>query len=516
MSSSTSQASTPAPSPETFAPGDVLLSIRNLSKTFPGVKALNSVDLDVRSGEVLALLGHNGSGKSTVVKVLAGIYRPDEGSDIDVRADLHFIHQDLGLVLGLNTIENLDLDSHTSWRDLLPFRRSEAAEARKAIARFGGDFDVRASLSEITPAERTIVAIARATSSWTSPRNILILDEPTATLHGGEAERLRDVVRGLAAEGAAIVWISHHLQEVVELADRAVVLRDGQEVMSKVRGDFTQKTLLTAIGGDKLTDAGTHSVKAAGADLAPPVNAGQVRLKVTNLVTERLVGLDFDARAGEVLGISGQIGSGREQVLGSIFGARPTLDGTIAVDDRPTVSTPRTSMRAGLAYVPADRRGLASIGLFTARENLTLAKLPSTSFRRPMLARGPERRVARAAMAEVDVRPLDPERPFALFSGGNQQKIVIAKWLRTDPKVVLLDEPTQGVDVGARAGIHSLVRETARGGAAVVVASSDEDELVTMCDRVIVLRDGELVAELTGADITEAAILRASLTSSDE
>ena len=482
-----------------------LLRITNLSKTFPGVRALSGVDLTVSSGEIVALLGHNGSGKSTVVKVLAGIHRPDPGSDISVDGQMHFIHQDLGLVGVLTTVENLDIDSRSSWRDLLPNRASEAEKARTSIARYGGTFDVTVPVSAITPAERTIVAIARATSHWSSPQNVLVLDEPTATLHGPEADRLRDVVKRLAAEGAGILYISHHLAEVVDLADRAVVLRDGRVVLDERRGAFDEGSLLSAISGVRHESARRH--RHEGVD-------GGVRLSVRRLTTERISALDLDVRAGEIVGLSGLIGSGRDEVLASLFGARPAKAGKVVVDGRELrLGDPSESIAAGIAYVPADRRGLASVPTFNARENLTLSSLPRQSLGLPLLSIASEKRAAEDELGRVGVRPLDPERPFVLFSGGNQQKVIIAKWLRREPGIVLLDEPTQGVDVGARAGIHELIRQIASRGSAVVVASSDEEEIALLSDRVLVLRDGQVKESLVGEAITEDNILRASMTS---
>lgn len=484
---------------------DTLLRITNLAKTFPGVKALSGVDLTVSSGEIVALLGHNGSGKSTLVKVLAGLYKPDDGSKVDSTAEIHFIHQDLGLVPSLSTVENLGLSGKTTWRDLLPTHASEIPKAREGVQRFGGEFDVRAPISKISPAERTIVAIARATASWTSPRNVLVLDEPTATLHGGEADRLRAVVRQLANEGAGILYISHHLSEVVDLADRAVVLRDGKVAFSQPRGSFSEDSLLKAISGDRSASTVTTRERR---------EVGSVRMNVKGLTSPRIHGLDIEVREHEILGIYGLIGSGREEVLGSIFGSqRASLD-TFKLDGRNVQSnSTRSAIAAGLGYVPADRRGQAAVTSLTARENLTLASLPRWSLRRPFLSGRLERRAALRELGEVEVRPLDPERQFALFSGGNQQKIVIAKWLRMNPKVMLLDEPTQGVDVGARAAIHSLIRERARIGASFLVASSDEKEIADLCDRAIVMRDGVVAATFSGADLTEDNLLRVSLTS---
>lgn len=482
-----------------------LLRVRNLTKTFVGTRALANVSFSVHSGEIVALLGHNGSGKSTLVKVLAGIHKPDEGSSVELNdCDIHFIHQDLGLVPSMNTIENLDFRSDRSWRDLLPLRSGEVVEAQQAIARFGGTFDVTIPIHKISPAERTIVAIARATSSWTSRRNVLVLDEPTATLHGDEADRLRTVVRDLALDGVGIIYISHHLSEVVSLADRAIVLRNGRSVLDARRGEFDESVLVAAIS-DGAALSREHS---------PTTQAStqEVVMRVRDLAAKRLTGVDLDVRAGEIVGVAGLIGSGREEMLASIFGARPAMTGDINLGGRSIPpGSPRHSIEAGLGFVPADRRGLAAVSSLNGRENLTLASLPRLSLTKPFLDIADERAFARREMGAVAVHPLDTERRFDLFSGGNQQKIVIAKWLRSAPRVMLMDEPTQGVDVAARAGIHDLVRTMAAQGTSFVIASSDEDELAVLCHRVIVIGDGQIVDELCGSRITEEQILRSSL-----
>ena len=494
-------------SPGATAP--TLLEVTGLSKTFPGVKALDGVSLTLRAGEVLALVGHNGSGKSTLVKLLAGLYRPDDGARIEIHGGLHFIHQDLGLVAMLSTVENLDLAVNTGWRGLAPTRRAERSQAEALVRRFGGSFDVTAPVGSLSPAERTIVAIARATAQWEHERNVLVLDEPTAALHGDEVDRLKAVVQQLAAEGTGIVYISHRLDEVVELADRAVVLRDGRVVADLERGTFDHDTLVAAITGTAETSP-TSQTRGAGP-------AGSARLAIRGLRTDRILGLDVEIRAGEIVGFSGLIGSGMEQVLGAVFGARPRAAGTVEIDGRLVPSgSPASAIAAGMGFVPADRRAHGAVSGLNARENLTLANLKHV---RTVLGRingRRERRHADTALRSVAVRPHQPERDFALFSGGNQQKIVIAKWLQRDPSVLLFEEPTQGIDVGAQAGIYDLVRRAASAGTAVLVASSDIKELLTLCDRVLVMRDGRLAGELSGADLTENRLLRMTLSASPD
>ena len=329
------------------AKGARLVEVRHLSKTFPGVRALRDVSLHVDSGEVVALLGHNGSGKSTLIKVLAGVHRPDQGGEVVHHAvagtepgRLHFIHQDLGLIPTLNTLENLDLGRPLGRRSALPVRgRRERRRALALIGRFGASFDVQAPVARLSPAERTIVAIARALDGWTSPHNVLVLDEPTAALHGQEVDKLLGVVSEVAAQGAGILFISHRLDEVVRIADRVLVLRDGALVASRVRGEFDHDGLVRLIAGEQVP---RQHLGGAG--------RGPVRLAVRGLRTPTLSGVDLDLHAGEVVGVSGLVGSGMEELAGAVFGALPR-GGEIVVDERPLrAGSPAAAIAAGVAF----------------------------------------------------------------------------------------------------------------------------------------------------------------------
>ncbi len=497
-------------------PEPVLVDVRHLSKTFPGVRALDDVSLSVSAGEVLALLGHNGSGKSTLIKVLAGVYRADPGGSITYPGEvegegggqrgqrrLHFIHQDLGLIPTLSTLENLDLSHPLRGASVFPLRRRrERDRALELIGAFRADFDVDVPVANLTPAERTVVAIVRALDGWSSPHNVLVLDEPTAALHGEEVDLLLDVVRGVAARGAGILFISHRLDEVVRLADRVVVLRDGALVASRARGDFDHDALVTLIAGRELAEA--HPVEQA--------RHAQVRLDIKGLVAPGLRGVDLQLHAGEVLGICGLVGSGMEQLASVVFGALPRHGGEVLVDgDALRGASPCEAIAAGVGYVPADRRRHGAVVTMTARENITLPRLETLRRLAARLDGRAERGEAQHWLSETEVRPALPEQQFALFSGGNQQKIVLAKWLRLDPRVLLLQEPTQGVDVGAKAGIYELLARAAAGGAGVLVASSDTKELASICDRVLVLKEGRVTSEVRRPHLTEGRLVHAVL-----
>jgi ABC-type sugar transport system ATPase subunit len=485
---------------------DLLLEVRKVTKTFPGITALDEVSLTVRQGEIVALLGHNGSGKSTLVKLLSGIYRPDGGSVVlkspgGETTGLHVIHQSLGLISNLSVIENLDITERHAASGLLPFsRRRERRAVQELIAQFGVEIDVDLAVGKLTAAQQTIVALVRALNGWTTANNVLVLDEPTAALHGDEVGVLQNALREIAKTGAGIIYISHRLGEVVEIADRVIVLKDGKVVAEEVRGAFDQSSLVTIIaGGQAPAELETRTA---------PV--GQPVLTVRGLHGTSINGIDLDVAAGEIVGVSGLIGSGMEQLNAAIFGGVKASAGFVAVDGRRVAASPEASIRAGIAMVPADRRILGSIGSFSAGENIVLPRMSPLRRALGWLDRRRERADVEHWMSRVRVVPSgSSQQKFELFSGGNQQKIVLAKWLRLVPRILLLDEPTQGVDVGAQAEIYELIVTAAREGAAVLVSSTDTKELAALCDRVVVLRDGIVVQQIERAGLTESSLVRA-------
>jgi ABC-type sugar transport system ATPase subunit len=486
-----------------------LLEVRHISKTFPGTRALNDVSFDVHAGEVLAVVGHNGSGKSTLVKILAGVHHADPGGEIAIYGDdgraltgeavrrrLHFVHQNLGLVPTLSTIENLDLGRSLRSRWARPAaRRKERDHARAALAEFGASLDVDAPISQFTPGERAIVAIVRALDGWSRTDNVLVLDEPTAALHGREVGELLDRIKRIAARGTGVLFISHRLDEVLDLADRVIALRDGEVIANAERGSIDNDELVDLIAG-----------KALSGDIrrpAPPP-AAESALTVRGLHASLVDGVDLDVSRGEVVGLAGLLGSGREQLTGSLFGSLPRTAGDVTVAGQPVPpSSPHRAIELGMAFVPANRNRDGAMTMMSGGENLTVPWLRPLRGALGQLREGKEWEEAAEWFARVDVRPVDPERRFSLFSGGNQQKIVLAKWLRTHPAVLLLDEPTQGVDVGAQASIYRLIEDAAGAGAGVVVSSSDTQELISVCHRVLVLRDGQIVAGVAGGEMVD-------------
>lgn len=496
--------------------GATLLRIDGLSKTFPGLKALDDVSFTVGAGEIVAVVGHNGSGKSTLVKVLAGVYQPDPGSVIEIRDasgkplaesaardGLHFIHQDLGLVPMLTTIENMGLGRSANGRGLRPVRTArERDEARRLIARFGAAFDPTTPVALLSPAERAIVAIARAMDGWTRSENVLVLDEPTTAFHGDEVEMLFGAVRRVAAEGAGVVFISHRLDEVLGLADRVVALRDGGVVADQPAASLDHDQMIRLIAGRAVADT----------DVSRTSQPQQRVLRVSGIAGEKIKDISLELGAGEIVGVSGILGSGREELAGLIFGAAHRSRGTVDIAGNLLVSDdPVAAIEAGLAYVPADRRRDGAVMDMDVRENLTLSLLRPLRRRLGRLDGRAERAETQRWVEIVELRPPNPGQRLKLFSGGNQQKVVLAKWLRTKPLVLLLDEPTQGVDVGAKAAIYQLIAAAAAAGTGVLLCSSDTKELVSLCDRVLVLEAGRILESIDRGELTEARLVRAEL-----
>ncbi|HWL01793.1 MAG TPA: sugar ABC transporter ATP-binding protein [Microbacteriaceae bacterium] len=490
----------------TTATGELLLQITGMYKDFPGTRALDDVSLEVRSGEIVAVVGHNGSGKSTLVKILAGVYTKDAGevvfpSSTDEEAtELHIVHQDLGLSMPFNTIENLGL-VHQSAAGLAPLnKRRERARAIELVSRFGEPFDVTVPVSGLAPAQRSIIGIARALDGWKHSRNIMILDEPTEALAAGEVEVLFDAVKKLAADGAGIIFISHRLDEVLDLADRIVVLRNGQKVADERRETVDHDRLVEFVTG-----ASAHEGEVGRTDLGM---SDEVVLEVENLAGADIEDIDLTVRAGEIVGIAGVLGSGREALPALLFGSIPGRADRYQIAGKDyRRRSPRESIRRGMAFVPGDRGKFGSIRPMTARENVTLPELKSVSGAGGAIRVRRERAQVQELVAKYDVKPPRTEQVFSQFSGGNQQKVVFAKWLRNDPKVLLLEEPTQGVDIGAKQALYNAIDAAAAGGAGVIVCSSEAKELVRLCNRVLVMRGGRVAAELSGEDLTETRIV---------
>jgi len=494
-----------------------VLSVTSLSKTFVGQRVLADVDMELSAGEVHGLIGQNGSGKSTLIKVLAGYHSPDPGGVVHVdgrvvapgspaaseACGLRFVHQDLGLVDSLNVIENLALGAGYATTRLGLIRWSrERREAQEALGRLGHDIDVTRPVGEMPMASRTAVAVARALSSRSGEPKVVVLDEPTANLPAHEAQLLFELVRRVSSMGIAVIFVSHRLDEVIASCSRVSVLRDGALVACRdVRG-ITAADLVELMIGQRIDRYDTPAARSA--------EVGAARLVVEGLSTATIHGISFDVGAGEIVGIAGITGSGREEVAPAIFGGLPR-GGTVSVSQRLVPpQRPDRSIQAGVGLVPAERHANAVFPDAAVRENISVVNLPALA-PRGLIRTGREQAEVSGWLRKMDVRPPDPERMIATLSGGNQQKVILARWLRQNPQVLILDEPTQGVDVGAKAEIHALVDAAAAAGAAVLVASTESEELARLCDRVLVLRNGKPAAWLEGAQISATRITAGTL-----
>ena len=492
-----------------------VLTVNNIAKSFAGPLVLDDVSLTIEPGEVRALVGQNGSGKSTLIKILAGFHLPDRGTvDIDGEPltfgvgsvsdalGLRFVHQDLGLVDNLDTVDNMALGgagyaSYSGFSSGAIRWRTERKRARKALSDLGYDFDVRRPVGTLAMSERTAVAIARALAPRGAPPKLLVLDEPTANLPAAEAERLYQLTRRVAESGIAVVFVSHHFDEVFELSSSVTVLRDGKLVTTRPVEGLTEEALIELVVGRPLEHV-DRDVKA--------VERQALLLEVAQLSTDGVLnGVDLQVHAGEIVGVAGITGSGRDEIAPAIFGGSNRY-GEVKVDGK-LIPRQRAdlSVSSGIGLVPAQRHANAAFMSSSLRENITVTK-PGLHFRGGFLRRKSERSDVNVWLERLDVRPRDCEFAMSDLSGGNQQKVIICRWLRMDPKVLILDEPTQGVDVGAKADIHRLVDEAAAAGTAVLVASTDHEELVRLCHRVLVVRRGKVVDELAGDRLDPDAI----------
>lgn len=489
-----------------------LLQMTGIVKQFPGVRALDGVDLDVRAGEVHCLLGQNGAGKSTLIKVLSGFHQPDEGTITWDGEDTAFstpakaiehgvatIYQELDLVPHLDVTENVFL-GHEISRSGFSQRSRARGQVRDLLARLGhAEISPTRSVGELSPANQQIVSMARALSHDT---RLLVLDEPSAVLDQHEVENLFRVIRGLTAEGVAVVYISHRLEEIRQIGDRITVLKDGRTVATGLAvADTPTADLIKLMTGRSIEYVFPPRPETAR-DRGEPV------LEVRDLsLAGVFTGVDLTVHAGEIVGLAGLVGAGRSEILETLYGARKATTGTVTVDGkRLRRGSVTASVGAGVGLAPEERKSQGLLLDEAVYRNITMSSM-SRFARLGFLDRGEERRRAEELTTSLDVRPTGVTRAVRTLSGGNQQKVVLARWLLRDCRVLLLDEPTRGVDVGARSEIYQLVRSLADRGVAVVVVSSEIEEVLGLADRVLVVREGEVVHESAATDLDEAKVL---------
>jgi ribose transport system ATP-binding protein len=498
-----------------------VLEVESVSKTFTRTRALSGVSMTIEPGEVHALLGQNGSGKSTLIKILSGYHAPDLGGGIRIqghdlpfrspvqsyRLGCRFVQQDLGLVPTLSVLDNMSLGS--GFPTALGTIREKASykQAKQDLERLSLDINPKAMVATLSASERTGVAVARALREDPEyPACLLVLDEPTATLPVDEVDHLLDRVSAMAATGVGVLYVTHHLGEVFRVAHKVSVFRDGVVVGAGPVKDFDYAGIVHLLAGEELIAEETETRREKAARAAR--EHGTV-LEVRDLRAGALAGVSFSVERGEILGIAGLAGSGRDSVLGASFGALPRTAGEVTLAGQPLpAGRPDLAIGRGVAYLAPDRKIGGAVMTMSARENLTLPDL-KPFWKGGLLRRKAETSRTREWFERLSVRPANAVNdPLSIFSGGNQQKILFGKWLSQQPSVFLLDEPTQGVDVGAKADLHRELLTAAEEGAAVVVSSSDLEELADLCDRVLVIVDGQISAELAGSELTEGNITR--------
>jgi ribose transport system ATP-binding protein len=492
---------------------DALLKMLHIVKRYPGVTALDDVSLDLNGGEVLCLVGENGAGKSTLVNILAGALRNDAGAihiggvRADIRSPLEaqqlgvaVIFQDFKLVPGLSVAENIVLGSEPTVR-FLPFinRRKVLQRARDALAQVGEGIDPSAPVSMLSVGERQMVEIARAISK---KARLLAMDEPTASLSDHEIARLFKVIRRLRAEGVGIIYVSHRLKEVFEIGDRITVLRDGKVVQNCGRAGVDRAQLIRWMVGREIDQ------EYPKADLA----RGDAILRVEHLYAPGLQDVSFELFRGEILGFAGLVGAGRTQLARALFGAVPGSSGRVLFEGRPVAPrSPHHAIREGIGLLTEDRNRLGLVLQMSVRENISLSSL-SEMKTGPFINLGAERALATRYVGELQVRPPYVDAPVEILSGGNRQKVVIARWLNTRARLLIFDEPTAGIDVGARYEIYRMINRLAASGVGVMLISSDLPELLGICDRIAIMCQGRITGVLARSEANQEKLMTLATT----
>ncbi|MDS9466194.1 sugar ABC transporter ATP-binding protein [Paracoccus sp. MBLB3053] len=496
-----------------------ILEMRNISKTFGAVKALKDVSLTVLPGELHALMGENGAGKSTLMKILSGAYIADPGGTVviegkpqhEAAGSVAVIYQELSLAPNLTVAENMFLGREIANRGVLN-RRETLDRARPILERLGVSFDARTSVGDLSLGERQMVEIARA---LTTDARLIVMDEPTTSLSARETERLFEVIARLKSHGIAIIYISHRMEEIYALADRCSVLRDGVYIGTLDRSELSAQKLVSMMVGRDLDSFYKKE------HVASPDHSGTPLLSVRDMSDGGLVkGCSFDLYRGEVLGIAGLVGSGRTELARLIYGADARSSGTVAVQGAEVdSSSPRAALAAGIAYLTEDRKKLGLFLDMTISENVNIGVIEKDAKSGGRLDFRAAARRANDAIKALAVKTPSARVPVGGLSGGNQQKVLIARLLETGPKVVILDEPTRGVDVGAKSEIYKLIDGLARNGVGVVMISSELAEIIGVADRVLVMREGHIAGQVPsgpGQAISQEAIMELSTGSVSE
>lgn len=488
-----------------------LLEMQDIQKSFNDVKVLKSVNLDIKKGEVHALMGENGAGKSTLIKILTGVYPKDGGKiiykgkecEINSRKDaanlgIGVIYQDFSLIPTLNVVQNIMLGKE---KNKLGFLKSKTMEQHVShlIKEYGFDINPNAIVETLSIAQRQTVEILKALSEESS---LIIMDEPTASLSAKESESLFEIINRLRNKGVSILYISHRLEEVFRLADRLTVLRDGRKVAVLEKGEINPPDVIRLMIGKDLSEATASN--------ALKKSSGDVILKLDNLSKKGLFkNVSFEVHKGEILGIGGLVGAGRTEVLRCIYGADSYDSGSILFDGKPLPGAVNKTIQKGFGLIPEDRRNQGFVPLLSIEKNIVLTNYDKTS-NNGVMNTTKEKLLGKEAVEKLDIRPNNPLIPVGNLSGGNQQKAVLGKWLCRDLKVLLIDEPTAGIDIGAKDEIYKIIEKLASEGVAVILVSSDLQELLRVSTRILVMRKGRVFKEFASGRITQEDILMAA------
>ena len=493
---------------QTLAP---FLEMKGITKQFPGVLALDGVNLTVYPGEVLALVGENGAGKSTLMKILSGVYKKDagsillEGSSIEITGPLHarqlgisIIYQELNVLNNMDIAENIFVGREKRKRGFVD-KKLQHEEARMLLDRVGLSADTHTKAGKLSTAQKQMVEVAKALSTHA---RMIIMDEPTSSLTDKETEMLFGIIRKLRSDGVAIVFISHRMNEIFEIADRIAVMRDGRMIQTVPAAEATEESIIAAMVG--------RDVKNLFAKL--PSEVGEPTLEVRGLSTKDfLKDISFHVNAGEIVGFAGLVGAGRSEVMRAVFGIDPRESGEILIKGRPVeIRSTVDALRAGMGFVPEDRKEQGLILKMSVQHNTSIAALPSVA-NGWFLDKKRERALTAEYIDKLKVKTPSQEQRVMNLSGGNQQKVVIAKWMATNPAVLILDEPTRGIDVGAKKEIHLLMSELVAQGVAIIMISSELPEILGMSDRIYVMHDGRIKGEIARENATQEAIMKLAI-----
>ena len=501
-----------------------LLEMEGIGKAFSGVSALMQARLEIRRGEIHALIGQNGAGKSTLIKILTGVYRRDGGTIVldgtqsnisspneAQKAGIATIYQELNLVPLRSVTENVTMGFEpVRWGGLINWRQANRT-THEILARFGIDIDVTAPLKSYSTAVQQLVAIARAVSMKS---RLVIMDEPTSSLDDREVDILFNVISGLRVDGVSVLYVSHYLDELFRICDRVTVMRDGNTVTCRNIAETTKIELIADMLGrdiEEVEAAGMTSFNQAGA------KSGEPLMEVEGAVTDsRLRRFDMDVRRGEIVGLGGLLGSGRTEAARAMFGVDALVGGKITMKGHDvTWSAPRQAIAAGVGYLTEDRKAEGIVPELSLRENLSLAVMSKVS-RRGRIRVAAERQLVRSFISALDIKASNMDQPVRELSGGNQQKVLLARWLALEPELLILDEPTRGVDVGAKLEIQRIIRDLMDKGIGVVLISSEFEELVEGADRIFTLQDGRTTGVLQNPGVTEDALISAIAHSADQ